>query len=369
MICNRINNFFTACRFTELFSHVGCEEPDGILTYRSLLETIVCHPPTESCYDRSCVKCRDTSYISGLFKDKFEEQGIEEIEYKQWKSTGRCTIKTTSRPVDEFREMLCKSLSKLAWHDYVAQNQSRFIKEVKADLKEGDALVIMDFSENYAFIVQDAIQGYHWNNDHATLFPVVVYYNENGELHHLSFVGISDCNKHDTISVYMFQSRLIEYLKDRLGKINNIVYFTDGAPSQFKNKKSFLNLAHHSSDFGIEAEWNFFATAHGKGPSDGLGGLVKRLARIASLRMTRSQILNAGDLFQWCRTNIAHVKFVYCTSEDIVSCQKKLESRLSKAIRVTGTQNFHRVVPTMSTDSLIFQKTSYSEKRHEIIIT
>ena len=36
----------------------------------------------------------------------------------------------------------------------------------------------------------------------------------------------------------------------------------------------------------------FFATAHGKGPCDGLSGTIKRLARRASLQMgTRQQIL------------------------------------------------------------------------------
>ena len=46
----------------------------------------------------------------------------------------------------------------------------------------------------------------------------------------------------------------------------------------------FLNLCHHNEDFGMDAEWNFFATSHGKGPCDGLGGTVKRLAAKASLQ-------------------------------------------------------------------------------------
>jgi len=45
-----------------------------------------------------------------------------------------------------------------------------------------------------------------------------------------------------------------------------------------------LNLCHHKSDFGMDAEWHFFATSHGKGPCDGLGGTIKRLAARASLR-------------------------------------------------------------------------------------
>jgi len=34
----------------------------------------------------------------------------------------------------------------------------------------------------------------------------------------------------------------------------------------------------------VEAEWNFFATSHGKSPCEGTGGTVKRLVTPASCR-------------------------------------------------------------------------------------
>ena len=45
-----------------------------------------------------------------------------------------------------------------------------------------------------------------------------------------------------------------------------------------------MNLCHHSVDFGFEAEWHFLATSHGKGPCDGVGGLLKMMATKASLQ-------------------------------------------------------------------------------------
>ena len=53
-----------------------------------------------------------------------------------------------------------------------------------------------------------------------------------------------------------------------------MIYFSDGCAGQYKNCKNFINLCHHLEDFGIPAEWHFFATSHGKGPCDGLGGVV-----------------------------------------------------------------------------------------------
>ena len=38
-------------------------------------------------------------------------------------------------------------------------------------MKPGEIVVSADFSENYAFVLQDAAQGFHWNNAQATIHP------------------------------------------------------------------------------------------------------------------------------------------------------------------------------------------------------
>ena len=87
-----------------------------------------------------------------------------------------------------------------------------------------------------------------------------------------------------SVAVYLFQQCLIEYLKQQFTPVKKIYYFSDGAASQYKNRKNFINACHHSSDFNISAEWHFSATSHGKGACDGIGGTVKRLAARASLQ-------------------------------------------------------------------------------------
>lgn len=63
-----------------------------------------------------------------------------------------------------------------------------------------------------------------------------------------------------------------------LKKIKKIHYVTDGAKQQFKNKYQMANLLKHNSDFGIEAEWHFSATAHGKSCLDDIEAKFKRKA-------------------------------------------------------------------------------------------
>ena len=97
------------------------------------------------------------------------------------------------------------------------------------------------------------------------------------------FVIISDSLTHDSVAVHCFVKKLLTFLGSKLTE-KKVYYFSDGAASQYKNKKNFVNLAFHNRDFkNIEAEW-FFAIAHCKGPCDGLGGKVKREAARASLK-------------------------------------------------------------------------------------
>ena len=199
---------------------------------------------------------------------------------QQWIVSNLVTITLSS---DEFTESLCEKLVTLKTHSFIATQQSQYFEECKQSLKPGEIVVCADFSENYAFVIQDASQGFHWNNSQCTIHPFVIYFKESSNLSHRSYVIISECLIHDTIAVY-FQKQLISFLKSELGlHLKKIFYFSDGAASQYKNRKNFLNLCLHLADFGIPAEWHFSATAHGKGACDGLGGLAAR----ASLQRTK----------------------------------------------------------------------------------
>ena len=90
-----------------------------------------------------------------------------------WVSVDRTTLETHSMPADEFVELFCENLDILRPHSFIASQQSTFYKDCKLKLVPGEMLVTADFSENYSFVLQDAAQGFHWNNSQATLHPFV----------------------------------------------------------------------------------------------------------------------------------------------------------------------------------------------------
>ena len=103
--------------------------------------------------------------------------------------------------------------------------------------------------------------------------PFVAYQRqEDNTLQHWNICVISDCKDH-TVTVFAFLKVVLKYLKTELPAVKIIHYFTDGCARRYKNKKNVINLCHHEDDFGLAAEWNFFATSHGKSVCDGIGEL------------------------------------------------------------------------------------------------
>ena len=125
-----------------------------------------------------------------------------------------------------------------------------------------------------------------------------------------------------------------------------IIYFSDCAAPQYKNRNNFLNLCHHKDDFGVKAEWHFSATSHGKRACDGLGGTVKRLAAHASLqRPCNDQLMTPRQSFDWASSNIPAAYFVYCSNEDYAREQSSLERRFQLSRTIPGMRKLHSLVP------------------------
>lgn len=208
-------------------------------------------------------------------------------------------------------------------------------------------MAVCDFSENASFVVQDSVQGFHWNNTQATLYPIAIYYKSNGNIQHTNYIVISDCLVHNSVAVHLFHRNMIAFLRNKFKKMpNKVIYYSDGSAAQFKNKKNFVNLCYHEADFECTAEWHFFATSHGKGPSDALGGTVKREARRASLqRPLDDQITSPRHLFDWCLENLTNCNFQFLTEKDHNDEEEFLRQRFVGLRTIPGTQKYHCFVP------------------------
>ena len=156
--------------------------------------------------------------------------------------------------------------------------QSRTFESEKERVKTSNTLAVLqvDFAENYTAEWQDEVQSAHWHQKQITVFTAMSW----GHTHHQSFALVSDNLDHDklTVNSYMYLTYLLLEMKDIYPNLQEVHIFSDGAVSQFKNKYIFQLLCYLQEKLKLSLAWHFFATSHGKGAVDGIGGSVKRMA-------------------------------------------------------------------------------------------
>jgi len=150
-------------------------------------------------------------------------------------------------------------------------NKSQLFKTSKEDIQLGHAILLVDFAENYAAISQDEVQSAHWNHKQVTVFTAVAWLKIGCQ----SYAVVSDDLDLDKYAVWAMLKIILENLK-QAHPIETVTVFSDGCAAQFKNRYTMANLCYMKEDFGVCGEWVFFATSHGKGSVDAIGGTVKR---------------------------------------------------------------------------------------------
>ncbi|KAJ6655379.1 hypothetical protein lerEdw1_005437 [Lerista edwardsae] len=221
--------------------------------------------------------------------------------------------------------------------------------------------------------LKDEIQSFHWTNRQATLHPFVFYFKKEEEIGCKSICIISDHLIHDTSTVYEFQKHLIKEVKKALPKVKKMIYFSDGASSQYKNKKNFINMCQHENDFGLIAEWNFFATSHGKNSCDGIDGTTKREVTRASMqRPYNDQILTPEDMYKYCTEKITGITYIFVPAEEIRQTEHKLTKRFELCLPVNGTRGYHRFTPVSDNEIRCYTTSTskeFDEHKTSIVFT
>ena len=156
---------------------------------------------------------------------------------------------------------------------------------------------------------------------------------------------------------------MINYLKEKLSfPILKVIYFSDGCAEQYKNRINFINFTHHKQDFDIPAEKHFFATSHGKGPYDGIGGTIKRETAYHSIKQAYdSQILTARDLFLFAKEKLKNIKVIFVSKDQVAMKSESLKERFEKSKIIAGIRKFHSFIPMLTSNkTLNVKKYSFS---------
>lgn len=287
----------------------------------------VCEPSTLNedqrlaCVKGHCSKCNEQTALKNALSDLLgladTTSAKSEHTYKNWcVSASECNYESIKTTRTAFLKTALNSVKVYKAHRYVADSQKQYITKLKTELGENELIVHMDFAENMECMIQDEVSPKYFKRTHISLFIAVCYKRVNGKLLHQSYAIVSDDLTHDLSYVILSlktirdQEETTKEFPDSIpgnvfDGILKVRYISDGARQHFKSKNAMWFLSHHNALFGCPATWTFFASGHGKGACDGVGGTLKLALKRYALNENRvtedksHMVADAKAIFDW----------------------------------------------------------------------
>ncbi|CAF1142422.1 unnamed protein product [Didymodactylos carnosus] len=247
------------------------EENKNVNLSRASFANLLCNCNNQECMFAACPLCED------FFTEKVENNvtdGNAKINWFQWvNENGRAEKKAFSGSVDEAIKLLKSKTEQFLFHVYIKREQSKYFEKLKLEVTDEKVVCQVDFAEYFGMKEQDEIQSAHWNTKTLSIFTAYVW----SKSHGLSFALPSLDVTHDKFVVNSALEIILNHLNTVLLNLKEINFFSGGAAGQFKQRFHSRNLVQIAHEHKINLSWNSFATSHGKGVVDGIGGTVKRL--------------------------------------------------------------------------------------------
>ncbi|CAG4981741.1 unnamed protein product [Colias eurytheme] len=256
----------------------------------NLIKTICCSEYNPKCLFRDCAECklRDIEYLA-------IDNNIDFL-YWTWSSKTEKLLKNGSEKVirlvkkekvitkpNEAIKHLKETLNKYMRHCGRMVNQQKAIKKIKEQLKFDEAVIHIDYSENYKCAYSKEIQSAHFgaSKPQITIHTSVLYfYDVNGQKKSQCFATLSSSLRHDTAAVWAHMEPLLDFLKIHCPQANTFHVISDSASSQYRNYKIYFVITALSWNYPELkcVTWNYSESGHGKGAPDGVGAVLKRTA-------------------------------------------------------------------------------------------
>ena len=127
-------------------------------------------------------------------------------------------------------------LPKFRFHFFITCNQPQACNEVRKMVEHEhseEAMIQMDFAENYKCMYQDEVTSAHWKTSSITLFTVMIWFCE----HKIPMIIATDNSNHDKTTVLPYILTVFNLKQELFGdQVKKVSVWTDGPSSQFKSK-------------------------------------------------------------------------------------------------------------------------------------
>lgn len=300
----------------------------------------LCHAVSEPCLILTCVTCSGRyleQFLDRVEIPTFEDDNDIEIKYPWWSTddTGHVqrfdVLKPASEAFDSFKDLINKFIP----HHLTKRHQAaEYVNAKKMCLETGSnaTLLHFDFSENYSCAYQEGAQSAYWGQTQVSIFTAASY-NETGTT---MIALVSDKNDHTKSAISTYLDVLV---KKHTKPGQHVKLWSDGPSTQFKNRF----MASYMQDLRVKYQlasisWNFFASSHGKGAIDGVGGTLKRYVW-NKVKSRALEVRNAEEFV--AATQHLNVDVQLVPGEDIDQYYAIIEGDLANAPKIPGIQATH----------------------------
>lgn len=317
---------------TETLSKVAACFPK---TNKEVLNEVCCDTDDKKCMLNVCNEC--TYDIRTLLPEA--EDLKKKIKWTEWKN-----VDNRPQLVENFTSLhrliisLNSQLRGFKTHTYIKRVQSAYFEFCKENVKslKNEAVMQVDFAENYSLIQQDEIQSAHWSHSQVAIFTCCIWHSDKV----YSFGVISDDLKHSKNSVWVFMKAIISEMKKIAPSVDHIILFSDNCAGQFKSRYTVSSVCFSEADFGVSMQWNFFASGHGKGAVDGVGGSIKRSVW-REVQGRRSYVYSPYDFFKLADEKCKGIHLLYVPQSEVDSYKNHLDQRWLILKEITGINSMH----------------------------
>lgn len=311
---------------------------------QELFKHIVCNEKNKTCMYRKCLKCKNNRMK--VPKNKLNDT----VEWKYWitrekqiTKNGKEKVITTvvketrQTKVSELMDTFNDDLSRYAKHCFNIASQNNYYMKLKGSLDESQALICVDFSENYVGKMGKEIQSMHFgaSKPQLSLHTGIFYVGQNPGV---SFTTVSDCLEHGPAGVWGHLMPILDMMKKSNPKVDKLHIFSDGPVTQYKQKGNFYIFSRQMEKLNMSGTWNYHESGHGRGIPDGIGAVVKRIANRVVLN--GEDVMSAHEFVEKVQER-TKVKLIEVKEAEIENFSDILASKQLKA--VPGTMNIHQV--------------------------
>lgn len=342
MLSNKMPHNVCLCKYHENFMNAINSFHKFVQEFPSynhnfILENIICEEPTENCWLSKCSVCMDS--IRHKLDAVLEKDAPAQVKWEIWKDEGKLIKATEEGTSHDLAEYIATNTPQFLKHSYIKRSQAGSYQEQRekassSSFNKKSALMQVDFSENFTCIAQDEIQSFHWVQPQVSLFTVSLWYS--GKQHPIVIVSDNLDHSKNTIIPY-----IDKILKEIPNSIEEVKIWSDGPSSQFKNRYIAAGIDVLQRRYNKNIIWNYFATSHGKGPVDGIGGAIKRQVR-TSVIQRKSTVFNAKQ-FALVSKEVSNVTVIEMTDKEIEKkiVEMNLEDIFENASAVPGISEAH----------------------------